>query len=288
MSWLSLAGLGLSLFQGFRGSQQQKSANYAGRDQALFNAQQASYFGQLNAEAHMEAAHINAGVTQQIGELNAGYIERAGERNLKMYGIQSAEELRRHIRAEKLHAGSVRAAQSGTGIQVNTGANLRYLHDQIDEGLNQRHFMMVRHHETKISMKQDYMDRAFVTRKSAALQAEAIMANGAIAADMALAEANYQNSQYMMQASQYGQAGDSSGSDFLWGALGSIGKFAIGGGFDGIQSIFNPATSVSTSAAPSILQSNVTPKYISAATGPSNLYSNAGIANYASNFMGRL
>ena len=287
MSWLTLGSLGLSLFQGFRSSQQAKAGASAGASQAAYNAQQAGYFGQMNHAAMMEAAHINAGMTMAIADLNAGYIERAGERNLKMYGIQSAEEKRRHIRAEKMHAGSVRAAQSGTGIQVNTGSNLAYLHDQIDEGLRQRHFMMVRHAETKKSIKMDYMDRAYVTRESGRLQAEAIMANGAIGADMALAESQFQQNQYMMQSAQYQQAGNQAGSDFLWGALGSVGKFALGGGFEGLNlgSIFS---SSSAPAAPSMLQAPAPPALISSSTGSTNFTSRSGIGNYAANFMGSL
>ena len=289
MSWLSLAGLGLSLFQGFRGSQQAKSSAYAGSQQAAYNAQQAGYFGQLNHDAMMEAAHINAGMTQEIGELNAWYIERAGERNLKMYGIQSEEELRRHVRAEKMHAGSIRAAQSGTGIQVNTGANLRYLHDQVDEGLRQRHFMMVRHAETKKSIRMDFEDKAYVTRKSAALQAEAIMANGAIGADMALAEAQWQQSQYMSQANAYQQAGDQQNSNFLWGALGSVGKFALGGGFDDIG-ISNFFSSSNASAAPAMLQAPQpsAPSMLMQSSANRSLTTSGGISSFASNFMGSL
>ena len=289
MSWLALAGLGLNLAQGFMGSKKSSASASAGADQAMFNAQQASYFGQLNADAMMEAAGINAAMVTGIAELNAGYIERAGERNLAMYQIQSEEEKRRHIRAEKMHAGHVRAAQSGTGIQVNTGSNLRYLNDQIDEGLAQRHFMLVRHAETKKSIRMDFEDKAYVTRASAALQADAIMANGAISADMALAEAQYQTSQYQFQASQYNQAGSQASSDFLWGALGSVGKFAIGGGFGDLNfgSLFGGGTAA---AAPALLSSTASapPTFISqAAAGPS-FTTNAGIGNYASNFMGRL
>ena len=288
MSWLALGSLGLSLFQGFRSSQRAQAGASAGYNQSLYNAQQAGYFGQLNSQAHMEAAHINAGMVQEIANLNADYIESSGRRNLKMYGIQSEEEKRRHIRAEQMHAGAVRAAQSGTGIQVNTGSNLAYLHDQIDEGLRQRHFMLVRHAETKKSIEMDFTERAYVTRESGRLQAEAIMANGAISADMALANATYQQNQYTNQANAYQTAGDQAQSDFMWGALGSIGKFAIGGGFDDISTIFNPAASTASTPSSLAAPTLAPPALISASTGPSNFTSRTGIGNYASNFMGQL
>jgi hypothetical protein len=255
MSWLSAVGLGLSLFQGLRGSQQAKAGASAGYNQSMYNAQQAGYFGQLNADAMMEAAGINAGMVAKIGELNAWYIERAGERNLAMYEIQSEEELRRHVRAEKMHAGSIRAAQSGTGIQVNTGANLHYLNDQIDEGLAQRHFMMVRHAETKKSIKMDFTDKAYVTRESARLQAEAIMANGHISADMALAESQFQAQSYMQQAQAYQTAGSQASSDFMWSALGSVGKFMINNWDDGFNfgDMFGGFGRTQTSAPPPLL-----------------------------------
>ena len=238
MSWLSLAGLGLSLFQGLRSSQKASSAGQSAYNQGMFNAAQAGYFGELNAAAHMEAAGINAAMTQEIGELNAWYIERAGQRNLKMYGIQSDEEMRRHVRAEKLHAGQIRAVQSGTGIQVNTGSNLRYLHDQIDEGLRQRHFLAVKHAETKKSIYMDYTDKAYATRKSAALQAEAIMANGAISADMAMFGAQQQQQSYLYSAQLAQQQGQQASSDALWGMLGSVGEWAFSsGGQDVIKNI---------------------------------------------------
>lgn len=257
MGWLSAIGLGLSLFQGFRSHKQAGQASQAGWQQAQFNAQQANYFGQLNAGFAMEAAGHNAAMVREIGELNAWYIERAGERNLKMYGIQSDEEKRRHIRAEKMHAGAVRAAQSGSGIQVNTGSNLRYLNDQIDEGLRQRHFMLVRHAETKSSIKMDYTDRAYVERKGAALRADAIMANGAIAADQAMAEAQYQSNSYLQQGMLAQQAGSQAQSNAMWGMFGDVGKFLIGswggGGFGDLSNIFSFSKST-PSAPPTLLQ----------------------------------
>ena len=240
MSWLSLAGLGLSLFQGLRTSQRAQSAGQSAYNQGMYNAAQAGYFGQMNAAAHMEAAHINAAMTQEIGELNAWYIERAGERNLKLYGIQTEEEIRRHVRAEKMHAGTIRAMQSGTGLQVNTGSNLYYLEDQIDEGLRQRHFLAVKHAETKKSMKMDFTDKAYVTRKGAALQAEAIMANGAISADMAMFGAQQQAQSYMYNAQIQQQAGQQASSDALWGMLGSVGGWAFSeGGQSTLGNIFS-------------------------------------------------
>lgn len=272
MGWLSAVGLGFSIFNGLRNSSKSKAAGQAGYQQGLYNSQQAAYFGQLNADAMMEAAHINAGMATEIGELNAWYIERAGERNLKMYGIQSAEELRRHVRAEKMHAGSVRAAQSGTGIQVNTGTHLHYLNDQIDEGLAQRNFMITRHTETKKSIRMDFEDKAYVTRKSAELQAGAIMANGEISAEMALAQADYQSQQYMMQGQSAMQAGQQGSSDALFGILGSVANFGInqyasgGGGFGGIFEGLKGFFGGSSQAAPPpmITSSNTAPTYITA------------------------
>jgi hypothetical protein len=244
MGWLSAIGMGFQIFNGLRSYSQNKAAGQAGYQQGLYNSQQSSYFGQLNAGAMMEAAHINAGMTMEIGNLNADYILRAGERNLKMYEIQSEEELRRHIRAEKMHAGSVRAAQSGTGIQVNTGSALHYLNDQIDEGLAQRSFMITRHTETKKSIRMDFEDRAYVTRKSAELQAGAIMANGEIGAEMALAQSQYQSQQYLQAGQSALQQGNSAATGALLGTLGSVAKWGIQNDvFSGFSSMFAGSSS---------------------------------------------
>jgi hypothetical protein len=258
MGWLTAIGIGMQLFKGLRGYQQSKSAGNAAYQQGMWNSQQASYFGNLNANAIAEAAGHNASMTMAIGELNAWYIERAGERNLKMYGIQADEELRRHVRAEKMTAGSIRAAQSGSGIQVNTGSNLRYLNDQIDEGLNQRHFMMVRHAETKKSIRMDFEDKAFVTRESARLQAEAIAANGAIGAEMARAEAQYKSSQYAREALEYQQKANSDAFSSLLSGVGSAFTFGLQrGAFDGfsLKGISNFFSGGTPAQAPSALAS---------------------------------
>jgi hypothetical protein len=263
--WFTLAGLGLSLFQGFRGAQSARRQGQAGYQQGVQNAQDALYFGQLNRQAQLEAAGHNAHMAMAIGELNAGYIERAGERNLKLYGIQSAEELRRHVLAEKMTAGQIRAMQSGTGIQVNTGSNLHYLNDQIDEGLNQRHFMMVRHAETKKSIRMDFEDRAYVERESARLQAETIMANGAIAADMALQESQYQYRSYMRDAQSAQYAGQQKAFDTMLGTIGTVlpmfGKTTAGTSLIGsLGKLFNFTQAPAGPAAPTYISSSA-PSY---------------------------
>ena len=279
MSWWTLASVGLSIFGGLRQSSLAKKGGQAGYNQGLFNAQQANYFAQLNSGAHMEAAHINAAMASEIANLNADFIERTGKRNLRLYGIQTEEEMRRHERAEKMHAGQIRAMQSGTGIQTNTGSNLYFLNDQINEGLNQRHFLATKHFETKKAMKENTADQAWVTRETGRLQAESIMANGAISADMALAQGQYQSQQYMNQANAALAQGNAASNDALWGTLGTIGKWGLTGfeGVDKLKNIFS-LSSVSQSAAP--------PTLISSSTRPAPIIGTGAWADkFASDFM---
>ena len=236
------------LFSGYKQSQNyQQGSNQAlkiGQD----NAAMYSHYGALNAEAIMGAAHATAGSILRIGEANAAAVERATERNLKLYGMQAAEEKRRHIYAEKMNAGTIRAMAGASGAQTNTGSPLLYLNSQVHEGLQQRNFLITKHKETMASMKAEGEDRAHIFRLTAQENAHITMANAEAQATVSLHEAEMRAQQSLQQGQMAYQQGQSASSGAMWGTLGSLFTNAMAG-FSSFGNPFasSPATASSLS-----------------------------------------
>ena len=211
----------VSLFGGYSASKSAKRYGKLAREAAYANASDLRGFGEFNAANIAAVGAINAGAIIDVGEANATYIERSTERNLYLYGLQAGEDVRRHLTAERQVAGDIRARASGSGIQVNTGSPLQFLNAQVDEGITQRKYMVLKHTETIQSMGEEGADKAFVTRYTAEKNAEVTMANAEANASMALANAELAASQSERSGDLAQQSGQVAGSAAMIQGIGS-------------------------------------------------------------------
>jgi hypothetical protein len=233
--FVAIAIAGSSLYSGYKGKQAAEAGGSAAQAAAEANAADIRGFGDFNASSILNVGAINAQAIIDVGEVNANYIERSTERNINLYGLQADEDVNRHKRAEKQVAGDIRARASGSGIQVNTGSPLQFLNAQVDEGIRQREYMVLKHTETLYTMAEEGSDKAFVTRFTADKNAEVTMANAEANAAMALANAELAASQQENSgelAYQTGQiAGSSAMIQGITGAIsGGLGAYSMAGG----------------------------------------------------------
>lgn len=237
MPWAALAiggSIVSSLWGGYSAKKSAEAGGEAAYEAAQSNAADLRGFGEFNAESLLQVGAINANAIIDVGEINAQYIERATDRNLSLYGLQADEDVRRHVIAERQVAGEIRARASGSGVQVNTGSPLQYMNSQVDEGIRQRRYMVVKHFETMKSMDEEGADRAYVTRYTADKNAEVTMANAEANAAMALANAELAASQQETAGELALEQGHIAGqSAMIQGITG-----AVGAGISG-YSMFN-------------------------------------------------
>ena len=233
-----LAGVSIvsSLFSGYSAKKSAEAGGEAAQEAAYANASDIRGFGSFNAGNILSVGAVNANAIVDVGEINSQYIERSTARNISLYGIQADEDVRRHVRAEKMVAGDIRARASGSGIQVNTGSPLQFLNAQVDEGIRQRRFMVIKHAETLYSMAEEGSDKAFVTRYTADKSAEVTMANAEANAAMAMANAELTATQQERSgdlAYETGQiAGQSAMVQGVTSAIsGGISAYGMAGGF---------------------------------------------------------
>ena len=159
-----------------------KAASYA-------NAADAEALGARNAGAINKAAANNAQMGREIGYANANAIADATLINLKLYSLQSNEEVRLHRREEKWHAGEIRAVVSSSGFAVNSGSPLAYLQSEITKGLQERTFMQQRSAHTMIGMADEGLTSSLLTVKTANYNAKVTQDNAALQASVAIATA---------------------------------------------------------------------------------------------------
>ena len=224
------------LFSGYKKSEDYKQAGESAKWASYQNAGDLINMGHINAEAMMAAAHNTAGSILRIGEYNASAVERATERNLKLYGMQADEEVRRHVYAEKYTAGSIRAMAGAGGVQTNTGTPLHYLNSQIDEGLRQRVFLQDKHKQTMWTMEQEGKDKAWIYRVTAQENANVILSNAELQAGVALSEAQMRAAAMQRSGDQAFYQAEASASSALWGGLGN----AVMTGISGFSNFGNP------------------------------------------------
>lgn len=234
---------GASLYSGYKASKAAKAGGAASQEAAFANAADIRGFGDFNSSNILSVGAVNAQAIVDVGEVNSQYIERSTERNISLYGLQADEDVERHVRAEKQVAGDIRARASGSGIQVNTGSPLQFLNAQVDEGIRQRQYMVLKHTETLYSMAEEGSDKAFVTRYTADKNAEVTMANAEANASMALANAELSATQQERSgdlAYQSGQiAGQSAMIQGVTGAIsGGLSAYSMAGGFTPQASTF--------------------------------------------------
>lgn len=177
-----------------QGGELSKNASYA-------NAADAERLGSINAGAITKAAYNNALATREIGYANAQAITEATIHNVRMYKIQSDEEIRLHKRDERWHAGEIRAMMSGTGVMVNSGSPLAYLRSEITKGIEERKFMQTRDAWTMLGLAEDGLRQSLLTVKTANWNAKVAQDNASLQASVVMAEA-------MAQAAAMRRQGD--------------------------------------------------------------------------------
>ncbi len=237
-----------SIYSGYSASRSAERGGALARDAAFANAADIRGFGDFNASNILEVGAVNAQAIVDVGEVNAQYIERATERNMHLYGLQAEEDVERHIRAEKQVAGDIRARASGSGIQVNTGSPLQFLNAQVDEGIRQRGYMVLKHTETLYSMAEEGKDKAFVTRYTANKNADVTIANAQANASMALANAELTAAQQERSGELAYQSGQISGQQaMIQGITGAVSSglsaYSMAGGFTPAATVATPASS---------------------------------------------
>ena len=232
--WIAAASAATSLYSGYKASSAAKEGGLLANEAAQANASDIRGFGEFNASNILAVGEVNANAIIDVGEANATYIERSTERNIYLYGLQATEDVRRHLTAERQVAGDIRARASGSGIQVNTGSPLHFLNAQVDEGITQRKYMVLKHTETLTSMSDEGADKAFVTRYTADKNAEVTMANAEANASMALANAENTASQQERAGELAEASGNAAASTAMIqgvsGAVSSLGSVNWGGG----------------------------------------------------------
>ena len=207
-----------------QGGELSKGASYA-------NAAAAERIGALNAGAITGAAANNASMMREIGYANAQAIADATVHNLRMYDLQSKEEVRLHRREERWHAGEIRAMQAGTGIQIGSGSPLAYLNSEITKGIQERHFMETRDAWTMLGMADDGLKQSLLTVKSANYNAKVTQDNAALQASVTIAESIAQAAAMRRQGDISAQVGvanaQAARANGMAGAIGAIGS-AVG------------------------------------------------------------
>lgn len=196
MSWLAagqliLGGLGTisSISAGNEAAAKAEEGGALSKNASYANASDRINIGQINAGAAVSAAANTAMGMREVGASSADALLEAGFHNLRMYDMQSKEELRIHRMQEKWHAGEIRARLSGTGIQVNSGSAMAYLRSEITKGLEERRFMETRDAWTMLGIAEDSLRRSLLTVKTANINAAITQENAALQAGVMMAEA---------------------------------------------------------------------------------------------------
>lgn len=176
------------------------------------NAADRINIGQVNAAAVTGAAANTARGIREVGAGNADAVLEAAFHNLRMYDMQSKEELRIHKMQEKWHAGEIRARLSGTGIQVNTGSAMAYLRSEIKKGIDERRFMQTRDAYTMLGDAEDALRTSLLTVKTANINAAITQENAALQAGVMMAEAMADAAAMVRQGEIYAAVGVANGS----------------------------------------------------------------------------
>lgn len=143
-----------------------------------------------------EAAQWNADMILMIGEANAASVERNYKRNALLMGHEELEGLRRHFIEERQTLGTIRAMEGGTGIQANTGTNLRYMLDVAEEAETQRKYTADRATATILNYSAQEQERADLIRLDSSARASATLYNQEVESMIAMNEATAQAAAY--------------------------------------------------------------------------------------------
>ncbi len=185
VAWVAV---GTTVVGGLHAASEQRRAGREARRQGEENAEEIYQTALRNNELLLGAAHFNAGMTLEVANANAAAIERNALRNAELMTMEYEEELRRHIRLEKQLAGSIRASAGASGVQVNQGTPLLYLHNELDEAEREREFIRDRGKLTVFNYLTTEQEKADLMRLEGALNAEAIVFNAQTEAEIYLNE----------------------------------------------------------------------------------------------------
>lgn len=204
-----------------QGGELSKGASYA-------NAADVESLGALNAGAITGAAKNNADMMRTIGYANAQAIADSTLHNLRVYSLQSQEQIKLHRRDERWHAGEIRAMQGSSGVMVNSGSPLAYLNAEITKGIEERQFMQTRDAYAMLGMADEGLKRSLLTVQQANYNAKVTQDNAALQARVTIAESVAQAAAMRRQgdiSAQVGvanaQAARASGTASAIGAIGS-------------------------------------------------------------------
>jgi len=204
-----------------QGGELSKGASYA-------NAADVESLGALNAGAITGAAKNNAEMMRTIGYANAQAIADSTLHNLRVYSLQSQEQIKLHKRDERWHAGEIRAMQGSSGVMVNSGSPLAYLNAEITKGIEERQFMQTRDAYAMLGLADEGLKRSLLTVQQANYNAKVTQDNAALQARVTIAESVAQAAAMRRQgdiSAQVGvanaQAARASGTASAIGAIGS-------------------------------------------------------------------
>lgn len=210
--------IGSGLLQLYGASQSARASKKGGRlaqAAAYENAAALEALAYQNSGIIGAAAEHNAAGIERVGAANAWAIERAGFRNIGMYAIGLKEDIRRHVRQERMHAGNITAVQASSGWMVERGSPLAFYNAEVSEGIRSRNFLKKKGALTILSMAQETQDKAAVTRLTAAEQASAIRWNGNAQSAMMLNESMFR-AMAMRREGDLARSTGSAGATSAW------------------------------------------------------------------------
>ena len=209
---------------------------------SLANASDREKLGAINASAITSAASNTAEGMREVGYANAIAISEAALHNVKMYEIQSEEEIRLHTMGERYHAGDIRARMASTGIQVNVGSPMAYLRSEIQKGIAEREYMETRDAYAMIGIADDGIRKSLLTVKTANINANITEKNAALSAQVTMAEAAADAAAMRRQAAILEQVGAANAASARAAGFGS----AAGSLMAGIKSLNNAYNNYTT------------------------------------------
>jgi hypothetical protein len=246
-----VASTGLKLLAGSKQAAASKLAGRLTKEANYANAEDVTEVAAINVAAITGAAENNARAVLRVGEANAIAIERATLNNLARISIQSEEDLRLHKKAEKGIAGEIRAMAASSGFVAELGSPQYHLNAEVIEGFRRRNYMLNKQKLTLLTTAHEGMDRRDITRLQSDQQAEVLIANAGLQAEVAMADAAARAAAMERAGDIAEQAGQANASAAMWGAASSavssgIGLWAQSGGFSTPMPASTPVASYST------------------------------------------
>lgn len=217
MSWslaVPLIMSGLSIAQGYMGSEASQRNADASRAWGAYNAAQARRFSEFNADAIEKLASINSAlidastetnvkITEALSQYNATLRVQAAEYNAKLLEkeaelVWQSQELDQEIfaRQASILQKETRARFASSGVDVNSGSPVDYMVDQSTQ-IHLESFII--RHNAEIQMGK-LLDAAALGRWQGEAEASAIMFQGAMESLTLETQANIQMSQLNSQA----------------------------------------------------------------------------------------